>query len=80
MTIKLVLRKKEYQLEGPSIQVKQALAKLELSPEAHLVVRNGELLNENDYLKDGDEIKIVAVISGGSRDLSPRKGKSACPR
>ncbi len=66
MTIKLVLRKKEYELEGKSIQVKQALQELSLSPEAHLLVRNGELLNENDWLKDGDQVKIVAVISGGS--------------
>ncbi len=66
MTIKLMLRKQEFQLEGKSIQVKDAFQRLQLSPEAHLLVRNGELLNENDWLKDGDEIKIVAVISGGA--------------
>ncbi len=66
MPIKLTLRKKEFQLDGTSIQVKTALQQLNLSPEAHLVVRNGELLNENDWLKDGDEVKIVAVISGGA--------------
>jgi sulfur carrier protein len=66
MTIKLVLRKKEFQLEGKSIQVKQALQQLSLSPEAHLLVRGGDLLNENDWLKDGDEVKVVPVISGGS--------------
>lgn len=66
MAIKLVLRKKEFQLEGKSIQVKQALQQLNLSPEAHLLVRNGDLLNENDWLKDGDEVKVVPVISGGS--------------
>ncbi len=65
MAIKLTLRKKEYALEEKSIQVKQALQQLSLSPESHLLVRNGELLNENDYLHDGDEVKIVAVISGG---------------
>ena len=65
MTIKLTLRKKEFQLYGTPIQVKTALQQLNLSPEAHLLVRDGELLNENDCLKDGDEIKIVAVISGG---------------
>ncbi len=65
MTIKLTLRKKEFTLEGTSIQVKTALQQLNLSPEAHLLVRNGVLLNEYDWLKDGDEVKIVAVISGG---------------
>lgn len=66
MTIKLTLRKQEFQLEGKSIQVIEAFKRLQLSPEAHLLVRNGELLNENDFLKDGDEVKIVAVISGGA--------------
>ena len=70
MAIKLTLRKKEYELEGKSIQVKMALQQLNLSPEAYLLVRNGELLNENDFLKDGDVVKIVAVISGGSTTCS----------
>ena len=66
MTIKLILRKKEYELEGQTIMVKQALRQLELSPESYLLVRDGELLNENDVLRDGDLVKIVAVISGGA--------------
>jgi len=65
MTITLVLRKQQYFLEEKSIQVKQALQQIKLSPESHLVVRQGDLLNEYDYLKDGDEVKIVPVISGG---------------
>lgn len=75
MTIKLVLRKKEFILDGKSIQVKQVFEQLQLSPEAHLMVRSGDLLNENDWLKDGDEVKIVAVISGGS--LSIQEGSRA---
>lgn len=67
MAIRFTLRKQEFQLEEKTIQVKAALERLQLSPESHLLVRGGELLNENDYLKDGDEVKIVAVISGGAR-------------
>ena len=67
MAIKLILRKKEYVIEEKFIQVKLALKRLELSPEAYLLVRAGELLNENDVLHDGDVVKIVAVISGGAR-------------
>lgn len=66
MAIKLILRKKEYELEGKTIQVKKALQQLQLSPESYLLVRSGELLNENDMLRDGDVIKLVAVISGGA--------------
>jgi sulfur carrier protein ThiS len=64
MPITLILRKKEYQLDG-TLTVRQALEKLELSPETHLVVRNGELLNEREPLKNGDIVKVVPVISGG---------------
>ena len=77
MTIRLSLRKKEFELEGKSIQVKQAFQQLNLSPEAHLIVRDGELLNENDWLRDGDQVKIVAVISGGSVEaLGGWKGRT----
>ncbi len=83
MPIKLTLRKKEFQLDGtPPIQVKTALQQLNLSPEAHLLVRDGELLNENDWLKDGDEVKIVAVISGGcsasAENADPEGGSTSC--
>jgi sulfur carrier protein ThiS len=67
MAIRLFLRKEAFTIEAKSIQVKQALKSLNLSPEAYLLVRGGELLNENDYLHDGEEIKIVAVISGGAQ-------------
>lgn len=76
MTIRLTLRKKEFELEGKSVQVKQAYELLNLSPEAHLMVRNGELLNENDWLRDGDEVKIVAVISGGAPERA-EEGRAA---
>ena len=66
MTITLILRKKELSLEGTQT-VRQALEKLGLSPETHLAVRNGELLNEREHLKDGDVVKLVPVISGGVR-------------
>jgi sulfur carrier protein ThiS len=66
MPIRLKLRKQEFQIDAKSIQVKQIFQQLELSPEAHLLVRNGELLNDNDWLRDGEEIKIVPVISGGA--------------
>ncbi|KPL82686.1 hypothetical protein SE15_11420 [Thermanaerothrix daxensis] len=66
MSVVLILRKQEFKIEG-TITVKEALKRLNLSPESHLVVRNGELLNENDVLRDGDVVKIVPSISGGGR-------------
>lgn len=64
MPVTLILRKKEYTVEG-TITVKDALKQLGLSPESHLVLRDGELLNENDVLRNGETVKLVAVISGG---------------
>jgi len=64
MPVTLILRKKEYTVEG-TVTVKDALKQLGLSPESHLVVRDGRLLNENDVLRNGDVAKLVAVISGG---------------
>lgn len=64
MPVTLILRKKEYTVEG-TITVKEALKQLGLSPESHLVVRDGKLLTENDALRNGEVVKLVAVISGG---------------
>lgn len=64
MPVILILRKQEFQLEG-TLTVKDALKKLDLSPESHLVVRDGNLLTENDVLRNGETVKIIAAISGG---------------
>jgi sulfur carrier protein ThiS len=64
MTITLILRKIEHKIEGTHT-VLQALKALNLSPETHLVLKDGELQNENDILRDGDVVTLVAVISGG---------------
>lgn len=66
MPIILVLRKKEFSLEG-TLTVREALEKLDLSPETQLVMRDGELLNEREPLKNGDQVKLVPVVSGGAR-------------
>lgn len=42
-----------------------AIKKVGLNPEAVLVVRGGELVTDDTILRDGDEVKLVAVISGG---------------
>lgn len=64
MSVKIVLRKKEYFVEG-GITVEKALEQLGLPPESYLAVRNGEMITERELLRDGDEVKLVAVISGG---------------
>jgi sulfur carrier protein ThiS len=62
--IKLTFREQEWSLEG-KYTVRQAIEKVGLQPEAVLAVREGKLLTGDTRLKDGDEIKLVGVISGG---------------
>jgi sulfur carrier protein ThiS len=42
-----------------------ALKKSNILPESVIATRNGELLTEDEILKDGDEVVLVSVISGG---------------
>jgi sulfur carrier protein ThiS len=46
-------------------KVVDVLKKLNINPVVVLVVRNNELLAEDDVLKDTDSIKILSVVSGG---------------
>lgn len=64
MPVTLILRQQRFQLEG-TITVKDALKQLNLSLESHLVVRDGNLLTENDSLRNGETVKIITAISGG---------------
>ena len=67
MPVKIFLRKKEYQIDDvKDLTVAKALKQLNLIPEAHLVIRSGKMLTEQELLRDGDELKIVPVISGGN--------------
>ena len=65
MEIKFELRDETLALEEKSIKVKYAMQKLDLSMQAYLPVRDGVLLNEGDTLRNGETIKLIAVISGG---------------
>lgn len=64
MPIHFSLRKEVIELEG-TVTVKEALKQLKLSPESFFMIRDGVLLNENDVLRNGEHVKIIAVISGG---------------
>ncbi len=65
MPVTVEYRNKELQVKN-NITVLQMLKELGFSPESHLVVRQGVLLNERDRLKEGDKVKLVPAISGGS--------------
>ena len=62
--IKIRYRKQEWELDG-KFSVRQAIEAVGLDLESVLAVRDGELITEDTRLLDGDEIRLVAVISGG---------------
>jgi sulfur carrier protein ThiS len=64
MTAKLILRDKEYQVKA-GITVRRALEVIGVSRESVRITREGTLITEDEFLKEGDTIKLVSVISGG---------------
>lgn len=64
--VKLILRDKEYEVR-PGMTLLSALEKVGVLPEAVIATRDGEMILEDEILRDGDVVKLVAVISGGSR-------------
>lgn len=62
--VKLKYRKQEWELDG-KLTVQKAIEAVGLNPEAVLAVRDGQVITEDTRLADGDEIRLVAVISGG---------------
>jgi len=62
--VKLILRNQEYEVR-PGMTLLDALKKNDILPEAVLCTRDGELITEDEILKDGDVIKLIAAISGG---------------
>ena len=64
MTVKLVLRDKEYEVKA-GMALLDALKKCGIIPESVIATRNGEMITEDEILKNGDIVKLVAVISGG---------------
>jgi sulfur carrier protein ThiS len=63
--MKLVYRRQVWELRG-GMTARAAIKKVGLEPEAVLVVRNGKLVTDDTLLKDDDEVKLIAVISGGT--------------
>ena len=62
--VKLILRDKEYEAK-PGTDLLSALRKADIVPESVIATREGEMILEDEILKDGDVIKLIAVISGG---------------
>jgi sulfur carrier protein ThiS len=62
--VKIILRNNEYELR-PGMTLLSALKKVDILPESVIATHNGELIEGDEILKDGETIKLIAAISGG---------------
>ena len=65
MTVHIHLRDQEFKVRS-GMTIRSALLRLNIQPEAVLPTRDGELLTDDEILQEGDEIRLIAVISGGA--------------
>lgn len=65
MSVRMILRDKEYEVRA-GMTVRDALLHVGVLPETVLATRRGQLLTEDEILREGEDIKLVAVISGGA--------------
>ena len=64
MTVKLILRGQEYEVR-PGMTLLASLQKISILPESVIATREGEMILEDEILKDGEVVKLISVISGG---------------
>ena len=57
MAVKLILRDKEYEVRA-GMTLLDALKKSNLVPESVIATRNGEMILEDEILKEGDVINV----------------------
>ena len=56
--------RRDIELQG-NRRVRQLLKELDLNPEAHIVIRDRELLTGDVLLRNQDKVEILSAISGG---------------
>jgi len=61
----VTLRKQKWEVE-PGQTARRIIESLDLAPANFLIIRNGEIVDEDTLLLAGDRLKLAAIISGGS--------------
>ncbi|GMR10600.1 MAG: hypothetical protein BMS9Abin28_1421 [Anaerolineae bacterium] len=62
----LLLHSQKYEVK-PGTSVRDAMMKHDIQPETVIPTRDGELITEDEIIREGQTIRLVAVISGGMR-------------
>lgn len=70
MPVSIALRNIVYEVRA-GMTARDALIKIDIMPESVLITRNGELITEDEILKEGEQIRLISVISGGSDRKTP---------
>jgi sulfur carrier protein len=76
MPVKLILRGKEYEVK-PGMTLLDSLKKINVLSESVIATQDGEMILDDEILKDGDVVKLIAVISGGSCLCEPERQRVA---
>lgn len=63
--IRVTYRDQHWDIPGP-IVVRELIERVGLTPATVLAVRHGQLVLDSVVLEDGEEIRLIAVITGGS--------------
>jgi len=63
-TAKITYRKQEWEINSGTT-VRDAVIKIGLDPYGVLALKDRKLINDQTIIQEGDEIRLVNVISGG---------------
>jgi len=56
---------KEIEIEKEKVRAEDILKLFGLSSEYAFIVKNGEVVSEDELINEGDDIKVINAISGG---------------
>lgn len=76
--VKMKYRNKDYEVPA-GMTVRDAIKKVGLQPETVLAVLDKKLLTDDTVLREGMDIKLIAVISGGASPPLPPSPDCALP-
>ena len=65
MVVRVKYKKKIHKVSVKRAKVKNVLERIGMNPEEYLAVKGESILTDDDYVKDGDEIEVYDVVSGG---------------
>ncbi len=58
-------KEREIEFKGKKIRVDKLLESMGIFPETAVVVKEGELLCDDELLEDGEKVKVVVATSKG---------------